>query len=190
MNQHGFAEIEQALSSADAAVSVAEAHGCLCGALCAMPQFSARHWLRELLPDPAEGEVLTEGADVAEVLNRVYRDTFDALRGADMAFAPLLPDDELPLNNRIAALAQWSQGFLYGFGIGAPAVSMASLPDEVSEVLKDLTEIARASETETSGSDEEEQAYSELVEYLRAAVQLIHDELAGLRSEQASALPH
>jgi uncharacterized protein YgfB (UPF0149 family) len=67
---------------------------------------------------------------------------------------------------------------------------MASLPDEVSEVLKDLTEIARASETETSGSDEEEQAYTELVEYLRAAVQLIHDELAGLRSEQASALPH
>ncbi len=188
MNQYGFAEIEQALNGADAAVSVAEAHGCLCGALCVMPQFSAQHWLRELLPDPAEDLVLSESV-VDAVLAQVYRTTHEALRGADMDFTPILPNDDLPLNQRILALAQWSQGFLYGFGIGAPVLS-EQLPDEVNEVLKDLSEIARASDTETMGTDEEEQAYTELVEYLRAAVQLIHDELVPLRTAQASALPH
>ncbi|MGD9843343.1 MAG: UPF0149 family protein [Steroidobacteraceae bacterium] len=189
MNQHDFNEIDQALHNADAVVSAAEAHGCLCGAVCVLPQFSARHWLRELLPDPAEGELLPESTTINAGLENLYRDTCGALRGADMEFAPLLPDDELPLSERIAALAQWTQGFLYGFGIGAPAAA-AEFSEAVTEVLKDLSEIARADEAGTSGSDEEEQAYTELVEYLRAAVQLIYDELVGLRSPPAKALAH
>jgi hypothetical protein len=189
MNQYGFAEIEQALSVADSAVSVPEAHGCLCGALCVMPGFSAQHWLRELLPDPAEGTALPDSMPVDETLAQVHRATVEALRGEEMSFSPLLPDDELPLTQRIAALAQWSQGFLYGFGIGAPVVTEA-LPDDVNEILRDFSQIARATDAETSGGDEEEQAYAELVEYLRAAVQLIHDDLAELRAERKETLPH
>ena len=189
MKQYGFAEIEQALTSAEAAVSVSEAHGCLCGALCVMPKFSAQNWLRELLPDPADVEAPVANSVVDESLLQVYRVTHDTLRGAEMEFTPILPDDDQPLTQRIAAIAQWSQGFLYGFGIGAQAVS-ASLSDEVTEVLRDLSQIARASETETTGDDAEEQAYTELVEYLRAAVQLIHDDLAQIRSAQAAALSH
>jgi uncharacterized protein YgfB (UPF0149 family) len=189
MNQPGFHDVDQALRSADAVVSVAEAHGCLCGAVCVLPQFSARHWLRELLPDPAEGELLPESAVINSVLENLHHDTCSALRGADMQFVPLLPDDELPLSERVAALAHWSQGFLYGFGIGAPATA-AQFSDPVSEVLKDLSEIARADAPGGSGSDEEEQAYTELVEYLRAAVQLIYDELAELRVPLAKAQAH
>jgi len=189
MNQYGYAEIEQALGVAEAAVSVPEAHGCLCGALCVMPGFSAQHWLRELMPDPADGTALPDSLMVDAVLAQVHRSTSEALQGEEMSFSPLLPDDELPLTQRIAALAQWAQGFLYGFGIGAPVVSEA-LPEDVNEILNDFSQIARATDAETSGGDEEEQAYAELVEYLRAAVQLVHDDLAELRAERKDTLSH
>lgn len=189
MNQTAFNEIDQALRASDAAVTVAEAHGCLCGALCVLPQFAPVQWLRELLPDPADGSQLPDSLDIDPTLARLHRDTTTALRGADMAFAPLLPDDAQPIAQRIEALAEWAQGFLYGFGIGAQ-VTGEQLPKAVDEVLKDLGEIARASDTDSSGGDEEEAAYAELVEYLRAAVQVVHDELALQREAQSRRLPH
>jgi uncharacterized protein YgfB (UPF0149 family) len=180
-----FVDAERALLTADAAVTLAEGHGCLCGALCTLPQFSSQNWLQELLPDPTDNESLISCASPDEALVQLHVETQLALRGDAMEFAPLLPDDDAPLAERIAALAQWSQGFLYGFGLGAPR-NIDDYPEDISEVLKDLSEIARANDGETSGSDDDEEAYAELVEYLRAAVQLVHDELA----EQRALLAH
>jgi len=183
-----FIDAEHALSSADAAVTVAEGHGCLCGALCTLPQFSSQSWLQELLPDPADNTTLIATTLPDTTLVQLHDETQLALRGDAMEFTPLLPDDDVPLAERIAALAQWSQGFLYGFGIGAPH-NLADYPDDIREVLKDLSEIARAGDVDTSGSDADEAAYVELVEYLRAAVQLVHDELSDQRALLAQQQP-
>lgn len=183
MYQISFSEAERALRTANAAVSIAEGHGCLCGVLCALPQFSSQNWLQELLPDPA-GELLNHEV-VPESLVQLYGETRSALQGDDMDFTLLLPDDATPIGERVAALAQWSQGFLYGFGIGAPHIDPRQYPGEVAEVLTDLSEIARADAAEAGDNDDEERAYAELVEYLRAAVQLVHDELAEQRAAQA-----
>jgi hypothetical protein len=80
-------------------------------------------------------------------------------------------------------LSQWCQGFLYGFGTGDPA-NPHRMPAAVEEVLRDMTHIARATaELEDEGESEEvEQAYAEVIEYVRVGVQLIHDELYGERS--------
>lgn len=189
MYKISFIEAERALSAANAAVTISEGHGCLCGALCTLPHFSSQNWLQELLPDPAGEVTLTNPLQVDATLDQLYAETQVALEGDEMGFAPFLPDDDAPIAERIAALAQWSQGFLYGFGIGAPGSARQEYPGDVGEVLKDLSEIARASDTESSGSDEEEQAYVELVEYLRAAVQLIHDEFAQQRDRLAQQPP-
>jgi uncharacterized protein len=178
-----FVDAEHALVAADAAVSLSEGHGCLCGALCTLPQFSSQSWLQELLPDPTASDSLLSAAEPDAVLVQLHDETLVALRGDAMEFAPLLPDDDAPLAERIAALAQWSQGFLYGFGIGAPR-NIDDYPEDITEVLKDLSEIARVNDTDTTGSDDDEEAYTELVEYLRAAVQLVHDEFAELRALQ------
>jgi len=191
MSNITFAEVERELRAVDASLTVAEAHGCLCGALCTLQNFSAQRWLQELLPEEVTPIVDTPPQQIGGVLQQVFSDSSDALRGDAMDFAPLLPDDEAPLPQRIAALAQWAQGFLYGFGIGAPT-SSHSLPGDCAEVLRDISEIARASDSEVANDDEEEQAYAELVEYLRAAVQLVHEDFAELREAQASnqTLPH
>lgn len=186
-----FIEVERELRAVDANLTVAEAHGCLCGALCTLQNFSPQRWLQEMLPEEVTPITDPPVNEVSGVLQQLFADSSSALRGDAMEFAPLLPDDEAPLAERIAALAQWVQGFLYGFGIGAPTTPQ-SLPGESAEVLRDLSEIARADDAAVAESDAEEQAYAELVEYLRAAVQLLHEELAAQRDNQARAhsLPH
>ena len=49
-------------------------------------------------------------------------------------------------------------------------------------MLRDLTHISQASVETGTDAEEEEQAYSEIVEYVRAGVQLIHDELIEMRA--------
>ena len=77
---------------------------------------------------------------------------------------------------------------LYGFGSGDP-VDARELPPDVDEVLRDLTHIGRATVESRDGSGEEEQAYAQIVEYVRVGVQLIHDELIDAREREAGEAP-
>ena len=52
-----------------------------------------------------------ERGDMLEVL---YAATIAALSSDEMTFAPLLPDDDVDLGERVGALAGWCQGYLYG----------------------------------------------------------------------------
>jgi uncharacterized protein len=183
MLQVTFPEIARVLETLSATVPAAESHGCLCGALCTMQQYTFDRWLDEILPDvedAAEGE--------RRALDLLFADTLNALRGDQMEFEPLLPDDEAPLEQRATALSQWCQGFLYGFGSGG-GVKADELPPNVDEILRDLTHIGRATVDVGANGEEEEEAYAEVVEYVRAGVQLIHDELGEARAADVQPSP-
>jgi uncharacterized protein len=108
-----------------------------------------------------------------------------ALRGDELEFEPLLPDDEVALQDRARALSQWCQGFLYGYGMAA-LPQAEDIPSNVDEVLRDLTHIGRATVDLTEVNEEEEQAYAEVIEYVRVGVQLIHDELQSVKAAKGS----
>jgi uncharacterized protein YgfB (UPF0149 family) len=169
-----FSDAAAVLASANASIAIAEAHGCLSGALCASHEYSFNRWLDELLDDPGEG-VATEIAVAKDLLQTLYAGTLRALRGDEMEFVPFLPDDDAPLASRAEALAQWCQGFLYGFG--SVSGTVRKLPTEVDEVLRDLSQIARATAGDTEPTEQDESDYVEIVEYVRAGAQLVHDEL-------------
>jgi uncharacterized protein YgfB (UPF0149 family) len=176
MLQVTFAEVVRVLEGLGSTVPAAEAHGCLVGALCTTPHYPMERWLEEIIPD----EDRRNDDDSQQALRLLYADTLNALRGEDMEFEALLPDDDIALATRANGLSQWCQGFLYGFGTGAveAAVKADELPGNVTEILNDLTHIGRASvELEGEGNEGEEEAYAEVVEYVRVGVQLIHDEL-------------
>ena len=175
MFQVTFPEVARVLQTLNSSIAAAESHGCLCGALCTTQQYPVDAWLDELVPD-AEPEQDDDRAP----LRLLFADTMRALRGDEMEFQLLLPEDDDPLVERASALSQWCQGFLYGFGTGQP-VARAELTSEVEEVLRDLTHISQASVETGADAEEEEQAYAEIVEYVRAGVQLIHDELLEVR---------
>jgi uncharacterized protein YgfB (UPF0149 family) len=177
MFQVTFPEVARVLQTLQSSVAAAEGHGCLCGALCTTQQYTLESWLDELVPEADENAADDDRA----TLRLLFADTVRALRGEEMEFHLLLPDDDDQLLERALALSQWCQGFLYGFGTGR-AVPREELTVEVEEVLRDLTHISQASVETGADSEEEEQAYAEIVEYVRAGVQLIHDELIELRA--------
>jgi len=174
-----FPEIAKVLQELNSSVPAAESHGCLCGALCTTSDYPFARWLEEIVPESDPGE---QAADPGrEALQLLFNDTLSSLRGDQMEFEPLLPDDDVALVQRANALSQWCQGFLYGFGTGRTG-GTEELPADVDEILRDFTQIGRASVELEEASEAEEESYSEVIEYVRAAVQLVHDELIPARA--------
>ncbi|MGH8529090.1 MAG: UPF0149 family protein [Nevskiales bacterium] len=173
MDATDYTQCERALRSLGLTQPAAEYHGILCGMLChgevqdpvlgleplgeisagALPL--ARDWLREL---------------------RSY--SLTRLHDAESGFLPLLPEDSAALPQRVEALAQWCEGFLFGLAT-QPGLQLESLSAEARELVEDFTQISRAglSSDEPAEGESEEQAYTELVEYVRVGVQLIFLEL-------------
>ncbi|HXA92537.1 MAG TPA: UPF0149 family protein [Steroidobacteraceae bacterium] len=174
MHSADYGQIQQALTQARSLTDAAEAHGTLAGCLCATVAYRFEDWLLEILPEGCADPYTTEA------LRGLFQTTSASLGEAQMEFAPLLPEDEQPIDARAAALGSWCQGFLYG--LGASALNDASqLPGEVGEIVRDLTEITHVGVDAADSLESNEGAYAELVEFVRVGVQLLFDELEPLR---------
>lgn len=174
-----FDELDRAFAASDAPVDAAEAHGSLCGALCAVTNYSYDDWANEVFAD-LEG---TGALRARHLMASVFDETAQALGGQEMTFEPLLPDDDAELGQRVSALAQWCTGFLYGLGAGQ-LPSLDQVPGEVGEVLRDFSEIGRATVDAADGEESNEGSYAELIEFVRAGTQLVYDELADHRERR------
>ena len=183
MIQPAYNEVQQLLVQEHSLADAAEAHGTLAGCLCAAGGYRFEDWLREILPEGRAAPAATA------TLRELYSACADALLQPDMEFELLLPPDDEPIAARTAALAQWCQGFLYGLGAGA-IPDVRQLPGDVGEIVRDFVEITRAGVDEGQGEESNENAYAELVEFVRVGVQLLFEELAGARRQpHSSAAP-
>jgi yecA family protein len=174
MQAAAYEHIQQVLNQAHSLTDAAEAHGTLSGCLCSTVAYSFEDWMLEILPEGSADPSTTQ------LLLELFQNTSVALREAQMDFAPLLPDDEEPIESRAAALGVWCQGFLYGLGTSS-LTDATLLPGDIGEVVRDLTEITHVAADSAESLESNEGAYSELVEFVRAGVQLLFDELEPLR---------
>jgi uncharacterized protein YgfB (UPF0149 family) len=170
-----FKDFEDALAGAGGLADAAEAHGSLCGALCSVSPYKMQDWVNEILPDGA-----SISDESAAMIERVF--TANSFGEQGMEFEPLLPDDDQPLNGRANALALWCTGFLYGLGAGNIS-DLEALSGDVGEIVRDFTEISRATGDDAEGDESNEQAYAELVEFIRVAAQVVFEELLPLRRQ-------
>lgn len=179
--------LRQALDQTGASLSLWECHGLLTGWLCADPTLARDPWLEQLL---AEGGTLADlSASATETLDALRRITREHLSDPLLGFRPLLPDDAHPLAERTAALGEWCQGYLFGLSLGG-VTDLARLPGDSGEVVRDLTELSRAGSYAVEGNEEDEQAYSDLVEFVRAGVLLLRDELQPATAPSPSSTLH
>lgn len=172
-----FQDFEDVLAAAGSLADAAEAHGSLCGALCSMAPYRVQDWMNEILPD---GASLPD--ESVAMLERVFTATAASFSEQGMDFEPLLPDDEQPINGRAHALALWCSGFLYGLGAGQLS-DLAALQGEVGEIVRDFSEISRATGDDADSDEANEQAYAELVEFIRVGAQVVFEELLPLREQ-------
>ncbi len=145
-----------------------EIHGMFCGILSSHVENPDAVWQQELLDEE------DKGGPCRQPLKRLFDATKESITGPGLGFTPLLPDDGAALADRTRALASWVAGFLYGLGLGGLATD--DLGDDAREVLRDLSDFGRV-EAEVSDTEENEEAYAELVEYLWVAVMLVYAEV-------------
>lgn len=174
-----FSEFTRLLRDAGALSDPAESHGTLVGMLAADPgEDCCQRWIALTLhgTDQPEGNGRAVPAELRPRLDSVYAATERSLADLQMGFEPLLPEDEADLRTQAEAMGSWCQGFLYGFTLIRRGGGKA-LPPQVQEVLEDLQRMAEVETPDASGDEQDHEALVELVEYIRVAAQLVHDEL-------------
>src|SRR5699024_1527058 len=88
----------------------------------------------------------------------------------------LLPGDDEDLGSRVAALGQWAEGFLVGFGTGAAGIKDSQLSPGIQEALSDLSAISQVSTPDEAGEDEE-RMLEEITEHCRVAALMVYTDL-------------
>ncbi len=177
MIQPDYTRIERVLAHEHSLADAAEAHGTLAGCLCGASGYRFEDWLKEILP---EGRAT---AAVAQPLRELYDATASALIQPDMQFELLLPEDE-----RAARAAHRSTCAV------VPGVSLWSgrrraLPMRANCPGRSVRSCATSSRSRRAdaqvGDEANENAYAELVEFVRVGVQLLFEELAVARAPAA-----
>lgn len=168
MNRLSYQAVEDVVLTNEAGVSAAEAHGILAGMLCADGRVECEQWLSqvfsEMRDDLSAGEVAT--------MQSLYDETRKLLEAVDFSFELFLPDEDTVLAERAMALSGWCQGFLYGVGFAGAG---REWPADCAEILHDLADISQLDANASGEADEE--AYTEISEFVRVAVQLVRGDL-------------
>lgn len=172
MNQtisSSYKSLNEALAGTESQLHPSEAHGLVCGVLCgqAADTSSLKEWVA--------GTYSTPEADAA--IDALYHHANTQLTAELFELMLYLPDDDdTDLAKRAEALTLWCQGFLIGLKL--VGVVRQDVPyEEVKEAIADLEELAKMEYEAVVDSEEDETAYTELVEYVRIAALLIHDTL-------------
>ena len=169
-----YASLVSTLQRCAAAYSPSEAHGFALGLLIAGVSEPSKAWAEELYSDLDPADVLA--GECRAALERLFSAVFVAADAAPMQLALLLPQDIEVNAQRLAAVRDWCDGFLFGFGLGGK-VSSADLSQAGSDFLRDITEFTRLDTGAVENSAENQAALIEIEEYLREGVFLLRDEL-------------
>lgn len=139
--------------------------GWLTGYLAAGGRLTRTDWLMEA-QDYLELDDEPTGA-LRDLLVVFYDDVLQGLSGEAMDFSILLPaDEDADIDEQLECLAQWSKGFLDGFG--ASGKVQGKVPSDVAEVLQDLDAFSQA-ELDDPQDPQNELLYLELCEHARMA---------------------
>jgi hypothetical protein len=161
--------------NASSVLPVAELHGVVCGFAAGNPtEFSLSDFVQLLGTDALSDE---------QAVNEFVGAVLDELFAPDMDFVPLVPDDTEVLSVRLTGIAQWTAGFLSGFGAsfsrlgetmaaaGEARATRDALPLEVQEILQDFASISGLDE-DVEGDETDEVSFMEIFEYVRVAAVL------------------
>ncbi|MEM9102622.1 MAG: UPF0149 family protein [Pseudomonadota bacterium] len=175
------AKLEQSLQDGQVTYSVAYIHGALIGMMAGGMPLDQKSWKAPLMGLVNDDKLLSkDGMAALDSLVQVSCSWFEERISIQM----LLPDFEKDLSTRLAALADWCDGWLSGFSLFV--TSFEALSAETQETIRELQEIARVA-TEKPTREDERQAmetmYQDIVEHVTLGVEYIFDECgAGLNN--------
>lgn len=168
-----YEELTAALEAAEIELSAAEVHGIITGTV-SVPDARAPGSLffgrKQVKPTAAVEQFLRLVAALQE-------DVRARLQGTEFEFQPLLPGAGAELADQVEALGAWARGYVLGLTSAGVRDPEQQLAGEAAEFVADAIRIGEAEMDEDETVEQQEREIAEIVEYLRAGVQLVYDEL-------------
>ena len=177
-----YDELDAALKHCGSDWNCSQSHGLLCGRLGILGMDGAAMWIDQVLGEQGEGD--ERRSECAQMLDAVFQYTWQQLEQRQSDFELLLPDDVADMSLKAKSIGHWCEGFLHGIVSGKHADELKKqlAAEPLASVIKDMLEITRVASDEEDDEETNESAYTELVEYIRVAVQLAYEELAEFRA--------
>jgi len=163
-----FETLNQALSETALQFHPSEAHGLISGVL------SGDLSGKAVWEDIVMGE--EDSPETRVLLQTVFQASAKQLQDFLFEFQLLLPPDEEALSLRAEALTLWCQGYLTGLKLVKVQLVGRSASD-MTEAIDDMIEISKIHYEDVVQNEEDEAAYTELVEYVRMAAIVIYQEI-------------
>lgn len=169
-------ELNQLLQDLQLNASAPEIHGVMTGLLAGGVRFN-RQQLVKVLEAHAETDQAFDDLLVA-ALWQLQLATLEGLGASDLVFVPLIPGDDDALSGRLTGLAEWCQGLLAGFGLAVRGDDKRLAAGDIQETLQDLVNIAQVGFEGEDGSEEDEQDFAEVYEFVRLAAIHLFEEMS------------
>lgn len=182
MNSIDHDTLDDALRRSSASWEAAPAHGLLCSRLATEGSATGSDWLAQVLEGVSPDNSLRRECEV--LLDTLFTTSHQQLAGRQSDFELLLPGEEAAVQQRADTLARWCEGFLHGLVSGKrnETVRTRLATEPLADIIKDMLQITRAEVDHDDDEEANEQAFVELVEYVRVSVQLTYEELAETRN--------
>jgi len=172
ITQTDYQQLTERLGTSDLTPSAAEAHGMLCGLMCAGEPDAEGRWLAELFADRDPQDLLVREA--VAPLRKLADLTREQIDGPGLGFSPLLPEEGSSLRERAVGIYDWVRGFL--FGLGLAGVDAVSLSEQTREVFADFAAITRLDVDNLEEGEENEESLAEIEEFVWVAAMLVYEE--------------
>jgi yecA family protein len=163
--QPDYSKLDEALTEAGSTLHPSELHGLICGMLVS-PKDIAEAW-QEVV------KASQKASHIHSLVEGLYQLSKKQLEEFLFEFNLVLPHEEQPLPLRAEAITLWSQGFLTGLKLVHIPIENRD-ESECTEAIEDIIEIAKMNYEEVMANEEDESAYTEIVEYVRMAAILIY----------------
>ncbi len=170
MSELYFPSLSTSNIGSDSQTSIAELQGALCGLLCLTSEADRMSWYNGLFEDfnPDENE--------ARNLIALFDQTAQSLESPDLDLQLAIPNDNASLSSRLLALAHWCQGLIFGLGASG-LTDDTPLSAETKEYINDIISISQIADDNLVNTEENENHFAELTEYIRMGLFLIYGEL-------------
>jgi len=154
-------------------VSPAELHGLVAGQLASGARLTQELWL-QMANDFLDIEKFSQESSKVGLVG-LYQQSLTQLESLTMSLDLLIPDDEYEISQRVESLGLWVQGFLAGFGTQGRQTDK-SMGTDAKEMLNDLAQIAQVASVDLEETEDSENDFFELAEYVRMGAVFIFTE--------------
>jgi len=166
-----FDELDQTLAQYGDEVSPVEIHAVLVGFQCGgAPLFDDA--LASTMQDFFGVDVYM-APELPSLLSQLSAGIEASLQQDDFTFMPMLPE-EGDFEEQVSLFSRWCESFINGFSATCPEEEQLS--EDIEGVLDDMMTFSRMRE-EVDLSEQDEESFIELVEYVKVAILTLYTEL-------------